>query len=48
MFTLARELDLFLQNVVTPDTIDTGNKLSFTLFLLSKFKGGNAENPVKE
>jgi hypothetical protein len=48
MFTLARELGLFLASLVMANTIDTGKQLSFTLFLLSKLKGGNAENPVKE
>jgi hypothetical protein len=48
MFTFARELDLFLLNLVMTDTTDIGKQLSFTLFLLSKLKGGNAENPVKE
>jgi hypothetical protein len=32
MFMLARELDLFLLNLVTPHTINSGEQLSFTLF----------------
>jgi hypothetical protein len=48
MFTRERELDLFPVGLVMTDTTDSGKQLSFTLFLLSKPKGGNAENPVKE
>jgi hypothetical protein len=33
MFTLVRELDLFLLNLVMLDTMDSGEQLSFTLFL---------------
>jgi hypothetical protein len=33
MFTFARELDLFLLNLVMTDTTDIGKQLSFTLFL---------------
>jgi hypothetical protein len=33
MFTLMRELDLFLVNLVTLNTMNGGKQLSFTLFL---------------